>query len=464
MAGMKKEGAVLIGIDIGTTDIGASVIDPAEGTQVFSKTVPGDAAIPASGPYEHMQNADRLAERARELLDFILERYPSAAAIGVSGQMHGIVYSDRNGWAVSPLITWQDGRAGRRTENGESYAEELTALTGIRTYVGCGLATHYYNVRNHIVPETAASVGTVADYAVMRLTGRKRPCLHCSNAASLGCYELCKQRFSPVLSRIGLDGVLPETDVCARVLGEYRGIPIAVAIGDSQASFLGSVRDIETTALVNVGTGGQITRMADSVRGTENADTECRPFVGGKFLLTGSSLCGGQAYALLERFFALYAEKTGAVGPQYGILNRLAREGIDRPLAVLTAFCGTRSDPTARGEIRGIGENNFTPAALTAGVLYGIADELFRMFCEMGTDGITALAASGNAVRENPVLQEILSRKFGMGIRLPLYSEEAASGAALFAGLSVGVLSSLSEVGKLINYKEDGNELDLDVH
>ena len=39
--------------------------------------------------------------------DFITE---DIAVIGITGQMHGIVYTDCNGMAISPLYTWQDGR------------------------------------------------------------------------------------------------------------------------------------------------------------------------------------------------------------------------------------------------------------------------------------------------------------------------------------------------------------------
>ena len=54
------------------------------------------------------ENTEKLVEKAKELLDFFLERYPDAEQIGLTGQMHGIVYLDRNGKSVSPLYTWQD--------------------------------------------------------------------------------------------------------------------------------------------------------------------------------------------------------------------------------------------------------------------------------------------------------------------------------------------------------------------
>ena len=51
-----------------------------------------------------------MMNQALRLLDQLLERYPQTASIGLTGQMHGIVYLDREGRCISPLYTWQDGR------------------------------------------------------------------------------------------------------------------------------------------------------------------------------------------------------------------------------------------------------------------------------------------------------------------------------------------------------------------
>ena len=77
----------------------------------------------------------------------------------------------------------------------------------------------------------------------------------------------------------------------------YKDIPVTVAIGDNQASFLGAAGSENNTLLVNMGTGGQISVLTDQYFETEGI--EARPFLGGKYLLVGASLCGGKAYALL---------------------------------------------------------------------------------------------------------------------------------------------------------------------
>ena len=63
-----------------------------------------------------------------------------------------------------------------------------------------------------------------------------------------------------------------------KLIGEYLDI---AAIGDNQASFLGAVpRD--GSVLVNVGTGSQISVLADQIRSFDQL--ECRPYRKGKYL------------------------------------------------------------------------------------------------------------------------------------------------------------------------------------
>ena len=44
--------------------------------------------------------------------------------------MHGIVYIDGHGNALSPLITWQDGRGDLSYRDGLTYAEHLSKASG----------------------------------------------------------------------------------------------------------------------------------------------------------------------------------------------------------------------------------------------------------------------------------------------------------------------------------------------
>ena len=81
--------------------------------------------------------------------------------------MHGIVYLDKNGEAVSPLTIWQDGRGDTPYKEGLTYAEWLSKKTGYKLATGFGGVTHFYNTVNGLVPENAVTFCTIHDLAVM---------------------------------------------------------------------------------------------------------------------------------------------------------------------------------------------------------------------------------------------------------------------------------------------------------
>lgn len=98
-----------LGLDIGTTTISIVVMDKEKQKVVEAGNVLNDSFIPTEHEWEKMQDPDRILKKAQMLLDDCLMRHPQISSIGLTGQMHGIVYLDENGKAVSPLYTWQYG-------------------------------------------------------------------------------------------------------------------------------------------------------------------------------------------------------------------------------------------------------------------------------------------------------------------------------------------------------------------
>lgn len=97
------------------------------------------------------------------------------------------------------------------------------------------------------------------DYAVCSLTGRKAPLCHTTNAASLGFFSPERGFDICALEKLGVDAwVLPDYTAENVIVGTYEGIPVSVAIGDNQASFLGSVQCPAETALINFGTEARL--------------------------------------------------------------------------------------------------------------------------------------------------------------------------------------------------------------
>jgi sedoheptulokinase len=243
-------------------------------------------------------------------------------------------------------------------------------------------------------------------------------------------------------------------------MGKARaGQLVSLAIGDNQASFVGSVRSNESCLLINIGTGSQLSMFTEEC--LEMPSLETRPFCGGGFLLVGSSLCGGRAYAALEHFFRdIVAMATGRdTGELYGSMERLvAAEGISDKLEFQTKYCGTRGDPHQRGEIRNLGLDNFTPEHFRAGTLSGIITELFDYYEPMSIytkKQPKMLVGSGNGIRLNKPMATIASEIFGLPVRIPLYEEEAAYGAALLAMVSSGQFGSVPDVQKLVRYSDE---------
>ena len=184
-----------LGLDIGTTTVSAVVV---EGTTVLeAMTLPNGSFLPTQNPWEKVQNVTYIRKTALEAVNTLLEKHPDTARIGITGQMHGIVYLDASGAPVSPLYIWQDGRGELEYANGQTYAACLSSLTGYALSTGYGMVTHFYNLKNGLVPENAAVFCTIHDYIAMLLAGLSRPVTDASDAASFGLFDVQKARFDP---------------------------------------------------------------------------------------------------------------------------------------------------------------------------------------------------------------------------------------------------------------------------
>ena len=436
----------LIGLDIGTTSLCGISCDAATGQIVQTITEPNGTFLPAAEPWEKQQDAAALVARMHRIAA-ALAADGDVAAIGLTGQMHGIVYLDADGQPAGPLTIWQDGRGDLPYCDGKTYAEWLSAATGYPLATGYGAVTFC----------------TIHDLCAMALTGRKTPLLDPSDAASIGLFSLARGQFDTAAIRAaGMDpAFFPDVSSGHAALGRTpHGVPVAVAIGDNQASVLGSVQDLAHSVLVNVGTGSQISCAVPQAAAQAAAgQLELRPLTDDLLLLTGSSLCGGRAYAILERALRdIAATVTGQpVESAYPAMDRLMADYRPNgsPLTVDTAFCGTRSDPQRRGSITGIGIDNFTMAALCDGVMNGIVSELLGLYA-----GITPLLpqrpvrliGSGNGIRHNAPLAARFSAAFGLPLSVPAHREEAAFGAALFAAVAAGAVPDLAAAQSLIRY------------
>ncbi len=424
----------VLGLDIGTTTISAVVMR--DGKVLAAKTLKNDSFLPDRPVWEKAQDVRQIVTVAMQTVNELRTAYPEIERIGLTGQQHGIVYLDGSGTALSPLYIWQDGRGDLPYDDSRSYASYLTELTGYPLATGYGLVTHFYNLKNGLVPDNAKTFCTIHDYIAMLLAGTSSPRIDPSDAASFGFFDLEKGCFDiAALERAGMDpSILPQLAKTPCIGG--RELPVYAAIGDNQASFLGATSGQPDCMLINVGTGSQFS--VHTPRYMTCPGLETRPFPLGGYLLVGSSLCGGRAYALLEGFFRKVADMLGSpVDSCYGAMARL----LDRapapedPVKVIPLFQGTRSDPTRRGSIENLSVDNFTPLSLLYGMMQGMTAELYEMYrCYTAQGGrCDKLYGSGNGLRKNAQLRKCFETAFGLPLILSRNEEEAACGAALFA-------------------------------
>jgi len=456
----QPEGALLLGIDIGTTSISAQVISAEKGESVQSYGFDHGCAIGEGMPPDAFaQDAERLIKRAVALIESLVSTYPGICAIGVAGQMHGITCIDIDGNILSPFYTWQNGFGSRVTESGLTVCGEIEKRCGKIIPTGYGLTTYYALGMMGMLPESTAKIVNISDLLVSRLCG-DTPCTHHTNAAALGGYDLLKGAFDEaLLAKLKIDSsLLPTVVGDYSIVGNYKtgekSIPVAAAIGDNQAGVFGSVAD-DRNALLNVGTSSQISRVTNNPSYSDAAG-ELRPYFDGNRLISGAALCGGIVYAMLKDLVRSVLENFGCEvsdGRIYSYLNESAEKCGKSNIQADTRFGGTRADPSLRGSFTGIGTGDLTIEQLSSSITCGIVDELYELYVRMCCkDESSGIVVSGNAMRKNPNLRKTAAERFGVQPLIPCHTEEAAYGAALYAGISAGIITR-AQSREFIKYK-----------
>jgi sedoheptulokinase len=446
-----------IGIDLGTTSISGVALDLEEGASA-AVSRQNNYNLGSKKAWESLQDPELIAGIALEIVDQFMSDGHEIAGIGITGQMHGILYVDKDGNPLSPLFSWQDSRGNLLYKNNRSYAEFLTQKTGYPVASGYGLVTHFYNACNNLIPPNAAKLCTIMDFVVMKLTGRKTPLIDPSNAAALGFFDLNKFRFDEgILKKIAIDRrILPEVRPSGELAGYYKEtIPVYVGIGDNQASFLGAVRDLRNSILVNIGTSAQLALYSTGYVRINTFET--RPFPGGGYLLTGAALCGGKSLSILKTFFEdtvkLFGHSPDKVVDFYQIISMMEDTALTKDLPkVAPFFNGRRTDPRARGVISNLSLTNFTPENLIVGFIKGIVDEIFEFYQKIPVKlkRKQFLIGAGNTIRFSKLLCRNLEDRFQRRLYIPKHREEAAFGACLLAVAAGKHIDHLFRAGELI--------------
>jgi xylulokinase len=431
----------LVGLDVGTTGVKALAISP-EG-EVLARA---EESYGLSTPHPGWAEQDpedwwRAAERALAALG------GEPVAIGLSGQMHGLVVLDDRDRALRPAILWND----QRTEAECVEIEEriglarLIQLTGNRALTGF-TAPKLLWLRRH-EPTTYAQVAHVLlpkDYVRLRLTGEHA--IDVADASGTLLFDVARRRWSQqMLEALELDPAwLPRALESPEVSGETDGgIPVAAGAGDQAAAALGVGVDRPGPVSVVLGTSGVVFAALPAFAADPQARVHafCHA-VPGAWHAMGVMLSAGGSLRWLR----------DVLGPRggYDELTAAAEEwpAGTEGLTFLPYLSGERTphaDPHARAAFAGLTLRHDRGALVRAvleGVAYGLRDSL-ELLRELGVDPHDGRVSGGGARSE--LWLRILASVLGLPIRRTTADEGSAYGAALLGGVAAGVFRDVHE-------------------
>ena len=435
-----------IGIDLGTTKV--AVVLAEDGKLIAAESAAHNARVVLENPRAAEQNVAEIFDCVKKLLScFPADLRCKVQAVGITGQMHSVMLTDRCG-NFSHLMTWQDHRCGK------DRLEQFNQCSGLNLREGFG-GTTLARLAQQGDLQQYTSAATISDMLGAYLCRNPRIHTDPTHAASWGLWDHLKANWNfDALKRLNIDPeILPEVLPSGAVIGHIspdRGgefgipanIPVINGIGDNQASILGSGHDLEREVFLTLGTGAQLSAVVSGDFPLCSDILELRPFPGDKALLVAAPMCGGSAFALLadtvNRFRQdLLGEEPLPRGELLDKLDAAAVDFLTRygepSIQIKPHFCGERYQADLRGCIEGLTLTNTAPGELAAALATGIVRNLKKDFPTEVFNGRTRIVGSGNAVRLLKSIQMVIRQEFPLELEFSEAKEEAAVGAARLA-------------------------------
>ncbi len=452
-------GPSLLGIDLGTSSVKV-IVAGLDGHVAASSSAEYPIQHPQPLHAEQDPNAwwDACVAAVREALG--AAQGVEIGAIGLSGQMHGVVMLDREQRLVAPAIIWPDQRSQRQVQEITERlgAERLYSITGSPLSTGF-LAASVRWVQQE-APAIWAQVQMLLlpkDYLRWRMTGvfATDP----SDAAgSLLLDERQRDWSDDLLRLLDLDRshlplVQPSdrvggylVDAAAAQLGLPAGIPVVTGAADTACGLLGAGAVASDRLLLSISTGGQLVQPVDDVR----IDRRGRIHTFCSALAPGARQAGWyQMGATLNAGMALRWLRDNLLGwhypDAYDVMNVAAANSPlgAQGLLFLPYLVGERSphmDPTARGAFFGLtlrhGQGDMVRAVME-GATFACYDA-YGVLAELGVQSQSIILAGGGA--KSALWRQIVADVFGMPVQPLLTGEQSALGAVLLAGGGVGLL------------------------
>jgi len=465
---MTKTRQGLIGIDIGTSATKVLVIDDT-GAIRARHTEGYPLATPQPGwaeqdPAHWWQAVATGLEAVRATLDGSLE----IKAIGLSGQMHGLVPLDAADTVIRPAILWNDQRTARECAWITARAGGLDSLLAMTNnpmllgYTGGKIVwlrdhepANYARLTRFLNPK---------DYIRLRLTGEHATDV--SEASGTGLFDVRSRRWSDeLLARLDIPrSLVPKAYESHEITGSLRddiadrfGLPRGLAVvgggGDAVIQTTGSGLVDPGIAQTIIGTAGIAAAALDHC--AANPEGRLQIFCNnapGRWHCMGVSMNAGGSFAWLRRTLSAFSD--GEV--DFDAMTALAEKvppGAEG-LLFLPYLIGERCphpDPNARGAFVGLtlrhGTGHLIRAAME-GVVFSIR-EMLELMAPLGLAADTIRASGGGAA--SPLWRQIQAEALGAEIEtVSGAAEGGALGAALVAGVGSGTWPDLqSAVGTI---------------
>lgn len=390
------------------------------------------------------------------------------AGVGITNQREtAVVWDRRTGQAIGPALVWQDRRTTPFCEQHRDRGAWISERTGLvlDPYFS---ATKFAWLLDH-VPDARRraeagelAAGTVDTWLIWHLTGGARHVTEPTNASRTLLMDLRTLEWADDLCNFFAvpRGILPEILPSVGEFGKTKGLgylpdglPIAGVAGDQQASLAGQGCLAEGQAKCTYGTGAfLLIHTGDRVvPSTNGLITTLAATLGDgppQYALEGSVFIAGAAVQWLRDGL-----KAVGAAPEADRLSEQANP--DSGVLFVPALTGLGAphwDPEARGTIFGLTRAtsvaDFARATLE-GVAYQVADLIDAMNADLKLP-LRDLRADGGMARSDPFLQ-FQADLLGVNLIRAPQVESTALGAALLAGLGVGLWSGTEEACALID-------------
>ncbi|HMZ07159.1 MAG TPA: xylulokinase [Anaerolineales bacterium] len=441
-----------LGIDTSTTSSKALLID-SQGEVIAVDSSPHTLQTPK--PLWSEQNPLEWWGAVSASVKSVLEKAgiggERVAAVGLTGQMHGLVLLDEAGNVLRPAILWNDQRTQSQCDeiHRRIGKEKFIHITGNVALTGFTAPKILWVQENE--PEVYAKAKHVLlpkDYIRYKLTGEYA--MDKADGAGTVLFDLKSRDWSAeVLNALGIDASwMPRTfegteftghvtEEAASLTGLKVGTPVAAGGGDQAAQAVG-VGAVEAGIVgLTVGTSGVIFASTPAAliepEGRLHAFCHAVPgmwhFMGVMLSAAGSLQWYRDTFAPAVGFDELVTEAESAPAGCEGLLF----------LPYLSGERTPHPDPLARGSFIGLtlrhSRAHMTRAVLE-GVAFGLKDS-FMLIQNAGLGSITQVRASGGGTK-GALWRQILASVLEAELVTVNTAEGAAYGAALLAGVGAG--------------------------